>query len=76
MKRIGLIGGMSWESTQTYYSLINRAVNRALGGFHSAKIVIVSVAFAEIEPCQSDGNWDDAAIIFRRRSEPTHHGRR
>ena len=64
MKTIGLIGGMSWESTQTYYSLINRAVNRELGGFHSAKIVMVSVDFAEIEQCQSDGNWDGAAIIL------------
>ena len=65
MKTIGLIGGMSWESTQTYYSLINRAVNRELGGFHSAKIVMVSVDFAEIERCQSDGNWDGAAVILR-----------
>ena len=64
MKTIGLIGGMSWESTQTYYSLINRAVNRELGGFHSAKIVMVSVDFAEIEQCQSDGNWDGAAVIL------------
>ena len=64
MKTIGLIGGMSWESTQSYYSLINYAVNRELGGFHSAKIVMVSVDFAEIEQCQSDGNWDDAAVIL------------
>ena len=64
MKTIGLIGGMSWESTQTYYSLINRAVNRELGGFHSAKIVMVSVDFAEIEQCQSDGNWDGGAVIL------------
>ncbi len=64
MKTIGLIGGMSWESTQTYYSLINRAVNRELGGFHSAKIVMVSLDFAEIEQCQSDGNWDGAAVIL------------
>ena len=62
MKTIGLIGGMSWESTQTYYSLINRAVNRELGGFHSAKIVMVSVDFAEIEQCQSDGGWNAVVI--------------
>lgn len=64
MKTIGLVGGMSWESTQTYYSLINRAVNRELGGFHSAKIVMMSVDFAEIEQYQSDGNWDGAAVIL------------
>ena len=75
MKTIGLIGGMSWKSRQTYYSLINRAVNRELGGFRSAKIVMVSVDFAEIEQCQSDGNWDGACRHFRRRSEPTHYGR-
>ena len=63
MKTIGLIGGMSWESTQTYYSLIKRAVNRELGGFHSAKIVMVSVDFAEIEQCQSDGNWNAVVIL-------------
>jgi aspartate racemase len=49
MKTIGLLGGMSWESTQIYYSLINREINKRLGGFHSAKIVLVSVDFAEIE---------------------------
>ena len=64
MKTIGPIGGVSWESSQTYYSSINRAVNRELGGFHSAKIVIVSVDFAEIEQCQSDGNWVGAAVIL------------
>ena len=64
MKTIGLIGGMSWESSQTYYSLINRAVNHELGGFHSANIVIVSVDFAEIEQCQSDGNWVGTAVIL------------
>ena len=63
MKTIGLIGGMSWESTQTYYSLINRSVNRELGGFHSAKIIMVCVDFARSK-CQSDGNWDGAAIIL------------
>ena len=55
---------MSWESTQTYYSLINRAVNPELDGFHSAKILMVSVDFAEIEQRQSDGNWDGAAVIL------------
>ena len=65
MKTIGLIGGMSWESTQTYYSVINRSVNRELGGFHSAKIVMVSVDFAEIEQCQADTDWNGAAAILR-----------
>ena len=65
MKTIGIIGGMSWESTQTYYSVINRAVNRELGGFHSAKTVMVSVDFAEIERCQADTDWNGAAAILR-----------
>jgi len=64
MKTIGLLGGMSWESTRTYYTLINRAINEKLGGFHSAKIVMVSVDFAEIEKCQSDGDWDSAAAML------------
>ena len=55
---------MGWESTQTYYSLINSAVNRELGSFYSAKIVTVSVDFAEIEQCQSDGDWNGAAVIL------------
>ena len=49
MKTIGLIGGMSWESTVTYYQLINETVKRELGGFHSAKILLYSVDFDEIE---------------------------
>lgn len=63
MKTIGLIGGMSWKSRQTYYSLINRAVNRESGGFRSAKIVMVSVDFAKIEQCRSDGAWNVAVIL-------------
>tara|TARA_E500000178_G_scaffold119598_1_gene119665 strand:+ start:1169 stop:1408 length:240 start_codon:yes stop_codon:yes gene_type:complete len=57
MKTIGLLGGMSWESTQTYYSLINREINERLGGFHSVKIVLVSVNFAEIEHYQRVNDW-------------------
>lgn len=64
MKTIGLIGGMSWESTQTYYRLINEAVNAALGGLHSAKIVLASVDFAEIEECQASNDWGRAAAIL------------
>lgn len=64
MKTIGLIGGMSWESTVTYYQLINETVKKELGGFHSAKIVLYSVDFAEIEKCQSDGDWEKSASIL------------
>lgn len=57
MRTIGLIGGMSWESTVTYYQLINTAVKERLGGLHSAKCLLCSVDFQEIEACQSSGNW-------------------
>lgn len=64
MKTIGMIGGMSWESTQTYYRLINERVNAALEGLHSAKILLASVDFAEIEECQTKGRWDKAGDIL------------
>lgn len=64
MKTIGLIGGMSWESTVTYYQVINEIVNQELGGLHSAKILLYSVDFAEIEKCQADGDWDKSADIL------------
>lgn len=57
MKTIGLLGGMSWESTASYYRLINEAVKQALGGLHSAKVVLYSVDFHEIETLQASGNW-------------------
>ena len=57
MKTIGLIGGMSWESSAVYYELINKKVKSLLGGFHSAKLVMVSVDFAEVEALQHEGNW-------------------
>lgn len=60
MKTIGLIGGMSWESTAEYYRVINESVRDQLGGLHSAKIVLVSVDFAEIEAMQAQGRWKDA----------------
>lgn len=60
MKTIGLIGGMSWESTAEYYRIINETVRERLGGLHSARIVMVSVDFAEIEAMQVEGRWDDA----------------
>ena len=64
MKTIGLIGGMSWESTVPYYQLINEYVKKELGGLHSAKIALYSVEFDEIEKCQSEDRWDDAAKIL------------
>ncbi len=64
MKVIGLIGGMSWESTVTYYQIINETVKERLGGLHSAKILLYSVDFAEIEECQARGEWDKSAGIL------------
>ena len=64
MKTIGLIGGMSWESTVTYYKIINELVSRLLGGLHSAKIILYSVDFAEIEECQANGDWGKSADIL------------
>lgn len=64
MKTIGLLGGMSWESTVTYYQLINEAVKERLGGLHSAKVLLYSVDFSEIEQCQADGNWEKSADIL------------
>ena len=64
MKTIGLIGGMSWESTVSYYQAINKGINEQLGGLHSAKLVLYSVDFAEIERHQHQGEWDKAATIL------------
>lgn len=64
MKVIGLLGGMSWESTVSYYQIINRVVRQRLGGLHSAKCLLFSVDFAEIEVCQAEGRWDDAAAAL------------
>jgi len=64
MKTIGLIGGMSWESTQTYYRLINQKVREQLGGLHSAKLILYSVDFSEIEALQHQGDWEGAAKIL------------
>jgi aspartate racemase len=57
MKTIGLLGGMSWESTELYYRLINQGIKAKLGGLHSARIALVSVDFAEIEAMQMAGDW-------------------
>ncbi|EJD6398968.1 aspartate/glutamate racemase family protein [Providencia rettgeri] len=61
MKTIGLIGGMSWESTLLYYQQLNEGIKQHLGGLHSAKIILYSVDFAEIEHYQANGQWNLAA---------------
>ncbi|MEJ4045432.1 amino acid racemase [Erwinia sp. SLM-02] len=73
MKTLGLIGGMSWESTLPYYRAINEGIKRELGGLHSAKLVLYSVDFYEIEACQASGDWEkagqmlaDAAVALKR----------
>lgn len=64
MKTIGLIGGMSWESTVTYYRQINEAIKERLGGLHSAKLVLYSVDFDEIERLQRSGDWEAAGTVL------------
>jgi len=64
MKTIGLLGGMSWESTVTYYQIINKVIKKELGGLHSAKVLLYSVNFAEIEKCQAEEDWDKSAKIL------------
>ncbi len=70
MKTIGMIGGMSWESSIEYYRLVNEAVKERLGDLHSAKSVMVSVDFAEIEKLQREGSWEQAtrAMVAAARS--------
>ncbi len=64
MKTIGLIGGMSWESSSKYYRIINEEVKQRLGGLHSAKCILYSVDFEEIEICQRNGEWEKTARIL------------
>ena len=64
MKTIGLLGGMSWESTQSYYRLINEGVKAQLGGLHSARLILYSVDFAEIEAMQHRGDWEGTARLL------------
>jgi len=64
MKTIGLIGGMSWESTVTYYQLLNEGAKNALGGLHSAKVLLYSVDFFEVEALMSRGEWGKAAELL------------
>ena len=64
MKTLGMIGGMSWESTVTYYQVLNSTVKERLGGLHSARCVVYSVDFQEIEECQASGEWERSAGIL------------
>ena len=64
MKVIGLIGGMSWESTALYYGQINEAIKERLGGLHSAKIILYSVDFHEVERLQHSGDWLAAGLLL------------
>ncbi|SIS53064.1 aspartate/glutamate racemase family protein [Neptunomonas antarctica] len=65
MRTIGLLGGMSWESTASYYRLINEGIKQQLGGLHSAKIILHSVDFQPIETCQHQGDWATTADILK-----------
>ena len=69
MKTIGLLGGMSWESTVTYYQIVNEVVKERLGGLHSAKCILYSVEFDEIERCQSSGDWARRGEILARAAQ-------
>jgi aspartate racemase len=64
MKTLGLLGGMSWESTAEYYRLANELVAERLGGLHSARCVVSSVDFADVEPLQSADRWDEAGTLL------------
>lgn len=66
MKTIGLIGGMSWESTLEYYRAINELVRDRMGGLHSAKCLLYSVDFAEIEEMQRSGQWEESGLVLAR----------
>lgn len=69
MKTLGLIGGMSWESTVSYYQMINRGVNAKLGGFHSAKLLLSSLDFAVIEQLQRAGDWNQMAELLNNEAQ-------
>ncbi len=64
MRRIGLLGGMSWESSAVYYRLVNEEVRDRLGELHSADCLLRSVDFAEVELLQRDGRWDEAGALL------------
>jgi aspartate racemase len=74
MKTIGLIGGMSWESSLEYYRIINETVKAKLGGFHSAQSLMYSVDFAEIETLQHQGRWAEAGAMLAEAAQRLEHG--
>ena len=69
MKTVGIIGGMSWESTSTYYRRLNQLINERLGGLHSAEILLASVDFAPIEEMQSRGDWEAAGRALKAKAQ-------
>lgn len=68
MKRIGLLGGMSWESSAEYYRQVNELVRERLGGVHSARVLLDSLDFAEVEELQAAGKWEDAGALLAERA--------
>lgn len=74
MKTIGMLGGMSWESTASYYKAINQGVKSVLGGLSSAKICLYSVDFSEIEKLQHAGKWDETALILTKAAQSVEAG--
>jgi aspartate racemase len=74
VKTIGLIGGMSWESSIEYYRIINEATRARLGGLHSAKSLMVSVDFADIEVLQHQSRWVEAAAMLVEAAKSLEHG--
>lgn len=73
MKTLGLIGGMSWESTVPYYRQINQQINQHLGGLHSAKIILYSVDFQQIEALQRSGDWQQAGQLLAEAAQALQH---
>ncbi len=74
MKTIGMNGGMSWESTASYYKAVNEGVKAALGGLHSAKVCLYSVNFEQIEKLQRQGRWDEAGTILAQAAQSVEAG--
>ncbi len=76
MKTMGLLAGMSWESSSVYYQLINRQVQQRLGGVHSAKALMYSFDFGEVSRLQQSARWDEATELLSRRGPDPGQGRR
>lgn len=76
MKTIGMIGGMSWESAAEYYRIVNQKVKERLGGLHSAKCVMLSVDFHEIEILKHQNQWDEAGRLMANVAEKVEKGSR